>query len=196
MRTDGIEIERKYLVAGAPVPAELTALGARPVRIEQLYLRGTDAAPVRRLRRSEANGTVVHTYTEKRLLAGIVREERERVIDAAAFERLRQDADPDLRPIRKVRHVFEFGGHTLELDVFDDPPGLVVLEIELDRADEPDPETPAVLRVVRDVSEDPAYFNVNLARVRAGGGSHLVAAARPRTGQPDSRAPRGGRMST
>jgi len=33
-----------------------------------------------------------------------------------------------------VRHVFPFAGHVLELDVFVDPPGLVLLEVELEDA--------------------------------------------------------------
>jgi len=176
MRTDGLEIERKYLLAGAPTPAELTALGSRPIRMEQRYLRGTAGSPVRRIRRSESNGSVVYTYTEKRNVGGIVREERERAVDAATYDRLLLEVDPDLRPIRKTRHVFEFGGHMLELDVFDEPPGLVLLEIELERADEPEPERPPLLRVIRDVSEEWAYFNVNLARVREDGVPYPVPA--------------------
>ncbi|MGC8633870.1 MAG: hypothetical protein ACP5VP_04275 [Candidatus Limnocylindrales bacterium] len=164
MAGNGMEIERKWLLAAAPTAAELQRLGDRPIRIEQVYLRPLPAAPVRRVRRSEQAGRIDHTYTEKAPLGGIVRSEREHPIDAAEYARLLGEADPALHPIRKTRHVFPYAGNTLELDVFDEPAGLVILEIEFDRADAPEPALPPALRVVREVSEVPAYFNVNLAR--------------------------------
>ncbi len=164
MTGSGLEIERKWLLAGPPSARDLQALGARPIRIEQVYLRSTPQAPVRRVRSSVLDGRTSWTYTEKAAVAGIVREERERAIDLAEFTRLLGEADADRRPIRKTRHVFAYAGNTLELDVFERPPGLVVLEIEFDRADAPDPRLPPQLRVVREVSTDPAFLNVNLAR--------------------------------
>lgn len=164
MAGNGLEIERKWLVVAAPSAAELQRLGARPIMIEQVYLRPLPAAPVRRVRRSEEAGQTHYAYTEKAALGGIVRSEREHAIDATDYSRLLSEADPALHPIRKTRHVFPYAGNTLELDVFDQPAGLVILEIEFDRADAPDPALPAELRIVREVSEDPAYLNVNLAR--------------------------------
>ena len=72
----GLEIERKYLLARAPTAADLAALGARQVRIEQAYLRADDDW-VRRVRRIDRGGTVRHVFTRKRDVAGIVREELE-----------------------------------------------------------------------------------------------------------------------
>ncbi len=168
MSRGGLEIERKWLLATAPSDAELAVLGARPIAIEQVYLRPTTSAPVRRVRRSERDGRAGYTYTEKRQAAGIVREERERTIGAAEYARLLAEADPAFAPIRKTRHVFTYAGLVLELDVFDQPAGLVLLEIELERPDAPDPLLPPGLAVVREVSEDPAFLNVNLARRLAG----------------------------
>ncbi len=160
----GCEIERKYLLAGAPDERWLRDRDAVPVAIEQVYLRPTEAAPVRRVRRLvTADGAERFRYTEKRAVRGIVREERERDADAGEARALIGEADADLRPIRKTRWTFGYAGHNLELDVFDDPPGLVLLEVELERDDER-VDLPPELAVVRDVSEDPAYLNVNLAR--------------------------------
>ncbi len=164
MKGSGLEIERKWLLAEAPSAAELRSLGARAIRIEQIYLRPTPGAPVRRVRSSVLDGRTTWTYTEKAAVSGIVREERERAIDVAEYTRLLDEADVDRHPIRKTRHVFSYAGNTLELDVFEQPAGLVVLEIEFDRPDAPEPDLPPELRVVREVSTDPAYLNVNLAR--------------------------------
>ena len=159
----GLEIERKYLLAGAPAASDLAALGARDVRIEQAYLRAEDEW-VRRVRRTDRGGTIRHVFTRKRDVAGIVREEFETDLTAVEYERLLADADPARRVIRKTRHVFTSGRWTLELDVFSDPVGLVLLEVELDDAAD-EPELPPVIAslVVREVSTEAAYTNHVLA---------------------------------
>jgi CYTH domain-containing protein len=137
-------------------------LGARPVRVEQVYLVSTDDAPVRRVRLWQDGDRTSRRYTEKRLVRGIVREEREIEVDAAEYARLLAEADPERRPVRKVRHIFPYRGRTLELDVFEDPAGLVMLEVELDSEDDT-PDVPPELGPYEDVSEDPRYLNWNLA---------------------------------
>ena len=160
----GLEIERKYLLARAPAASDLAALGAREVRLEQAYLRAEDDW-VRRIRRTDRGGIVRYVFTRKRDVAGIVREELETDLTADDYERLMADADPTRRVIRKTRHVFASGRWTLELDVFDEPPGLVLLEVELDDAADT-PELPPVIAalVVREVSTEAAYTNHELAR--------------------------------
>ena len=159
----GLEIERKYLLSGAPSDAELADLGAQPRRIEQVYLRSEDGW-VRRVRKVEAAGRTRYVATRKREIVGIVREEHEEELDAAAYERCLGDADPARRVIRKVRHVFPFAGHALELDVFAEPPGLVLLEIELeDAADVPALPPVILVRLVREVSLESAYMNHEIA---------------------------------
>jgi CYTH domain-containing protein len=159
----GLEIERKYLLSSAPAAADLAALGARWVRIEQAYLRVEDDW-VRRVRRTDRGGTVRHVFTRKRDVAGIVREELENDLTADEYARLLADADPARRVIRKTRHVFASGRWTLELDVFDEPPGLVLLEVELDdAADVPELPPGIAALVVREVSTEAAYTNHELA---------------------------------
>jgi Uncharacterized protein conserved in bacteria len=102
--------------------------------------------------------------TRKREIAGIVREEHEEELDAAAYGRSVAEADPARRAIRKVRHVFPFAGHVLELDVFAEPPGLVLLEVELeDASDVPTLPTAILARLVREVSLESAYMNHEIA---------------------------------
>lgn len=160
----GMEIERKYLLSSAPSDAELADLGARPRRIEQVYLRSR-AGWVRRVRRVEDEGRTRYVATRKREIAGIVREEHEEELDAAAYGRSLALADPTRRAIRKVRHVFPFAGHVLELDVFVEPPDLVLLEVELEDASDVPVLPPVILaRLVREVSLESAYMNHEIAR--------------------------------
>ncbi len=163
-RETGLEIERKYLLSSAPASADLAALGARQVRIEQAYLRA-DGEWVRRVRRTDREGTVRYVFTRKRDVGGIVREELENDLAADEYARLLADADPARRVIRKTRHVFVGGSWTYELDVFDEPPGLVLLEVELDdAADVPELPPGIAALVVREVSTESAYTNHELAR--------------------------------
>lgn len=165
MSGDGLEIERKYLLDGAPSEADLTALGARRKAIEQVYLLRDDDW-VRRVRRIESDGRCRHVLTRKRDRSGIVREEIEVDLSPEEYGRHMAEADPARRVIRKVRHVIPYGRWTLELDVFSEPPGLVLLEVELDDADDiPDLPPSIAARVVREVSTEPAYANYNLALV-------------------------------
>ena len=161
----GMEIERKYLLSSAPSDTELADLGARPRRIEQVYLRSRNGW-VRRVRKVEDDeGRVRHVATRKREIAGIVREEHEEELDAAAYGRALARADPARGAIRKVRHVFPFAGHVLELDVFVEPPGLVLLEVELEDASDMPVLPPVILaRLVREVSLESAYMNHEIAR--------------------------------
>ena len=165
----GLEIERKYLLDGVPSEAVLAGLGARPASIEQVYLRSVDGW-IRRVRRVEVEGRVRYVLTRKRDVEGIVREEVEDDLAVEEYGRLVAEADPARRVIRKVRHVIPHGRWTLELDVFSEPPGLVLLEVELERAADV-PELPASIaaRVVREVSLDPAYQNHAIA-LRPGSG--------------------------
>ena len=163
MGGNGLEIERKYLLSAAPSAEELAALEARATRIEQVYLVSPDEW-VRRVRRIEIHGRSRYVLTRKRERAGIVREEIEADLSPAEYGRLVADADPARRVIRKVRHVIPFARWSLELDVFSEPPGLVLLEVELDDPEEV-PELPPEIAalVVREVSTEPAYTNHHLA---------------------------------
>lgn len=167
MSGDGIEIERKYLLDRAPDPETMRSHGGVPRRIEQVYLRpgpGIDARRVRRI--VHADGSVQLVHTEKASLGGLRRREIERAIDEAEYAELLTAADPDRVPIRKTRWVVPHGPQALEIDLFESPPGLVLVEVEL-RAEAEAVELPGWLGPARDVSTDPAYLNANLAR-RAG----------------------------
>lgn len=183
MSPRGIEIERKFRLRALPSPDVLAAHGAVPRRIEQVYLlpqtapalarpvehpaetaaqrRDTDAE---RVRRAElVDGTVTYRRTTKRQIGAFSFDEREDTIDEAAWQAALSRADPDRRPIRKTRYVIPHGSQTLELDAFEEPPGLVVLEVELAAEDEA-VELPDWLGEWREVTGDPRYLNVSLAR--------------------------------
>ena len=165
MSPQGIEIERKYRLRAAPSAELLAGHGAVANGLEQVYLAGDP--PGRRVRRSvRPDGSVEHRLTRKERLRDFAFREEESVIDEAAFEGYLGEADPGRRRIRKVRYVVPHGAQALEIDVFEDPPGLVLLEVELER-DEEEVALPDWLGDWVDVTGDPTYLNMSLARAGA-----------------------------
>ena len=161
----GVEIERKFRLRAVPAAAVLAEHGAVPRRLEQVYL--AEPPKGRRIRRIEhADGRIEHRLTSKERVRSFAFHETEERIDAARYASLLLQADPERCPIRKVRHVVPHRDQLLEIDVFESPPGLVILEVELEHDDEV-VELPAWLGEWREVTDDPAYLNANLARLGA-----------------------------
>ncbi len=134
MTHQGIEIERKFRLRAAPSAAVLRAIGAVAKHIEQVYLArpGDDREVAERVRRTATDdGAVTYRHTTKRRIGAFSFDEREEAIDEAAWTEALTRADPARRPVRKTRHVVPHGDQVLEIDVFEAPAGLVVVEVEL-----------------------------------------------------------------
>jgi adenylate cyclase len=147
----GIEIERKFLLAGAA----WRGLG-QPTLMRQGYLC---ADPVRTVRvRIEGERAVI---TVKSKSVGASRGEWEYEIPVPdAAELLERLCEQPL--VEKVRHRIEHAGHVWEVDEFlGENAGLVVAEIELGAEDETF-EKPAW--VGREVTGDQRYYNSSLIR--------------------------------
>ena len=145
--------------------------GAEEIRVEQGYLPGHDSAGGEvtegRVRRTvDTSGTVRYTHTIKRG-AGLVRSEVERVISEEEFERHWPRTAG--RRLKKTRYRVPVGELVWEIDTFDEL-NLVLAEVEL-----PSPDAAAAVpewlapRVLREVTDDPAYRNYEIAvRMRKG----------------------------
>lgn len=148
-----VETERKFLVEG-----ESWREGAIAHRIRQGYLchGNGDTAGVR-IRICDAAAFI----TIKGGKLDISRLEYEYPIPVADAEEML--AALCHRPlIEKVRHTLEYGGLEWVVDVFEgDNAGLVLAELELDRADQPFDRPPWA---GREVTLDPRYLNANLSR--------------------------------
>ncbi|MFO0827528.1 MAG: hypothetical protein U0572_05200 [Phycisphaerales bacterium] len=141
------EIEQGYLPE--PRPGHVSASGAAP-----------DFAEGRIRRIVMPDGRVVCRHTVKRG-SGLIREETERDIDAAEFDR----AWPLTKGRRIVKTRFRVREADLvwEVDCFQDLP-LVMLEVELPSETTSAPLPPWLAPLVeREVTEDPRYRNAALA---------------------------------
>lgn len=149
-----LEHERKLLLAALPPRAE----SEEAVEIVQGWLPGTRLRErIRRVRR----GGVDRYFRAMKRGAGASRLEAEEETTREVFDTLWPLTEG--RRITKRRHRVREGGRVWEIDVFTDR-DLVLAEVELP-AREDEVELPEWLRplALRDVSDDPAFRNENLA---------------------------------
>ncbi|HEU4587545.1 MAG TPA: CHAD domain-containing protein [Gemmatimonadales bacterium] len=150
-----MEIERKYLLSGLPPEA-----AAAPFHeIDQGWLPGERL--VERFRRVRVDGRE-EWYRTVKLGHGLARVEIEEATTRELFETI-WPLTEGCR-VRKRRHRVPAGDLVWEIDAFADR-DLVLAEVELPHA-EAVAEIPAWLApyLVREVTDDPAYVNRNLAR--------------------------------
>ena len=148
--------ERKYIV-------EVT--GEMPDSIEsditQTYLVADPGCQVR-LRRRNWQGKLVITHTTKKKISGKEEIVTERQVSNSLYESLLQQADPYRQTIVKKRKSFIWKGQYFELDTYEVPAGLVVLETKGVAAHE-SVKFPPFIRVVEDITGNKNYDNYNLA---------------------------------
>ena len=94
-----IETERKFLIKYPNLEELSSMMGARVIRIMQIYLLSADKSIDRRVRRSEEGERVVYTFTEKRRISALSRTEDEREISASDYVRALHFADGAFSPI-------------------------------------------------------------------------------------------------
>lgn len=146
------EIERKFLV----LDESWRARAGAGVRYRQAYLSSTEKCTVRVRIGGDSAWLNIKGGT-----AGFTREEFEYPVPSAEAERMLEHLS--LGPVvEKTRYPVEVSGRRWEVDVFEgDNAGLVVAELELEHADDAFELPPWA---GREVSEDPRYYNANLAR--------------------------------
>ncbi len=144
-----MEIERKFTIK--KLPEDLDRYEKK--KIVQAYLC---REPVVRIRKSD--DSYYMTYKGSGLIS---REEYNLALTAEAFEHLLAKADGNV--ISKTRYLIPASdGHTIELDVFDEPLApLVIAEVEFEDIETAKAYIPEDW-FDEDVSEDLRYHNVNM----------------------------------
>jgi CYTH domain-containing protein len=155
------EIERKYLLARAPLLPP--GLEVEELEIEQGWLPGERLRE--RLRR--VHGPRGERFERAlKVGLGLERIEVEEPLDAADFARL-WPATAGCR-VHKRRTRVAAGAHRWEIDAFLDRP-LWLAEVELaDAAQRPDPPAWLSACIVREVTDEPGFTNLALARSGSG----------------------------
>ena len=158
-----LEIERKYLIAYPDLKWLESMPNCRRVEIVQYYLPAREGDELRIRKRGE-NGSYLYYKTLKRRISDYKRLEVEERLSEGEFLSLLQEADPDKRPVHKSRYCLTYEGQYFEIDLYPFWRDRALVEIELsDRDDEI--RMPEGLKVIREVTGDPAYKNAALARL-------------------------------
>lgn len=150
------EIERKYLLDGAPDRSRL-GVGSE---LMQGYVPGVRI--FERLRRVQRkDGSFEHVRTLK-LGRGVSRVEVEEAMDREFFARMWPLTEG--RRVHKRRYGVQDGDFVWEVDEFLDR-DLWLMEVELtDEAQRPEPPAWLGRHIVREVTLEPDYLNLKLAR--------------------------------
>ena len=157
-----LEIERKFLIK--PLRLPLPGVLQQKVVITQAYAKEKGIPGLIRVRKRVHRGDPTYFATRKKKLSDTVYREDERLIDVATYEKLLARKVGGTGMIQKDRHCFVYRDQYFELDVFKGAhKGLFLLEIELLEEGSP-VELPPFLRIIREVTNDPAYKNGTLAK--------------------------------
>ena len=156
------EIERKYLIRYPDINTLKAQKGVEQWEIMQIYLTVSGPGETRRIRQVVSGGELKYYKTFKKRLSDLSCEEDEGEIDQLEFIRLCQEQQPGCRPLIKTRYRVPYAGHVLEFDIYPFWSDRAIMEIELEREDE-GAALPEYVRVIRDVSDDVAYKNRQLA---------------------------------
>ena len=157
------EIERKFLIEYPDINALEAMPNCEKVEIIQTYLRSDTDEEVR-IRQRGAKGHSIYFETRKTAVTGLKRVEVERQLSKDEYLERLMDADPTRRPIRKDRYCLADGSQYFEIDVYPFWKDRAILEIELSDPQE-EIRFPEILKVLREVTDDPAYKNSSLAKM-------------------------------
>ena len=158
-----LEVERAFLIEYPDVKWLESLEDCRRVEITQTYLLSNPGEEVR-VRQQGADGNYSYYETVKKPIDGMTRAEVERHLTQKEYLKRLQDADPAKRTIRKTRYRLMYEGQNFEIDLFPFWQDRALCEIEL--ADEHAPVVlPPQLRLIREVTDDPAYSNAALAQI-------------------------------
>lgn len=159
MNINGMEIERKYMIA-MPDAAFLESLGY--TEIVQTYLLG-EKGSTERVRKRGREGAYVYTHTIKYKISSMSRREEEREISEEEYNELLKRADPERNTIKKRRYCHEYDGELWEIDIFPFWQDKAFAEIEL-RSETQAIDFPPEITVLRELTEDKRYTNAALAK--------------------------------
>ena len=156
------EIERKYLIRYPDIKTLQAQKDVQQWEIVQIYLTVSGTGETRRIRQVVSGGEIKYYKTFKKRLTDLSNEEDEVEIDQLEYIHLCQEQQPGCKPVGKTRYRIPYEGHILEFDIYPFWDDRAILEIELEHENE-GAAIPDYVRIIRDVSADPAYKNRSLA---------------------------------
>lgn len=156
------EIERKFLIKKPSLSDLGNFVKYSKHEIVQTYLCDNGSGVERRIRMRGTPGDCTFFYTEKKPVSPGVRIETERKISEKEYLNYLLETDCKKRQIRKTRYCFLYNNLYYELDIYPFWDDQAILEIELS-SESSAFEIPEFIVPIKDVTDDPAYSNYQLA---------------------------------
>ena len=158
------EIERKYLIEYPDIKWLENNPNCHKVEIIQTYLNSSNDDEIRVRQRGE-NGNYIYFQTIKKKVTDLKRIEIEKRLSQDEYLSLLMNADTSKRQIRKDRYCLTYNNLYFEIDVYPFWNDKAIAEIEL--SDENAiVEFPNEIKVIKEVTDDVAYKNSALAKLR------------------------------
>ena len=158
-----LEIERKFLIEYPDIEWLESVESCEKIEIIQTYIK-SDSGDEVRVRQRGVDGNYIYFQTTKRKITDIKRVETERRLSQKEYLRLLMEADTSRRQIRKTRYCLTYKNQYFEIDVYPFWDDKAIMEIEL--RDENIPiEFPERIRIIKEVTDDEAYKNAQLAKI-------------------------------
>lgn len=156
------EIERKFLIEYPNLDALEKLPNCSKVEIIQTYLKTNEGNEIR-IRQRGTNGYFTYTKTIKKRISDIKRYESEVRISKDEYLRLLLEADTSKHQVRKTRYCLMYKNQYFEIDIYPFWKDKAIMELEL-REENQKIEFPKNINIIKEVTGDQSYLNVNLAQ--------------------------------
>lgn len=152
--------KRKYLIELPDLERLCREQAALGVEMMQTYLNCSNPRQERRIRQQKNGQDYLYFYTEKRIAEDGSRWVTEKPISEKEYVRYLMDCDLSLHSVRKTKYRFSWSARSMAIDVYPFSKDRAVLFVY---GAEGECTLPPQLRVIRDITGDPAYKNRQLA---------------------------------
>ena len=162
-RPEPMDKKHKYLITMPDMNQLVVSYGAVPFEMTQHYLVMTHEGIERRIRQQKNGSDYLYFYTEKHRMPDGAMWDTERPISSKEYKKYLLEADPELRPVHKVKYRFNYLHQRFEIDVYPfsrDKAVMFVYAGEEETRVTPPPQ----LEILREVTGDLEYKNKTLAR--------------------------------
>lgn len=158
------EIERKYLIEYPDLKWLSSLPNCEKVEIIQIYLKVTENEEVR-VRQRGSDGHYIYYLTRKIKVNEHKHIKTERRITENEYLNLIMNSDAFLGRIRKDRYCLTYENQYFQIDVYPFWKDRAIAEIDLYDQNE-GVRIPEEIKVIKEVTDDPAYQNTSLAKQR------------------------------
>ncbi len=152
----------KYLIAMPDVATLTEKYHAAGIDMMQTYLSQTSPSIVRRIRQQKNGNEYLYFYTEKHYTEDS-QWETEKPISAKEYIQYLMEGDMSLHAVHKIKYRFTYHDRRFEIDVYPFSAEHAIMRAALPKSDAA-VDAPQEIRILREVTNDPAYRNTQLAR--------------------------------